>query len=91
MANRLFSKGDVRRARFEKRQEAEERNLKSPDSKRRSYWRGLGFRRESDAARTVKSVVTEVNDQAKIKKQRSADWPLINEEYPEIALDRDLD
>lgn len=82
MANRLTAKGDARKVRFEKREEAEARNAKSPDNKRRSYWRGLGFRRQSEAARTVKSVVTDINEQAKAHKQRSEDWPLVIEEFP---------
>lgn len=80
MANRLDGKGSARLVRLAKREEAETRNSHTAPDKRRSYWRELGFTRQSQAASLVASTVAECNERAKDNKQRSEDWPLLPEE-----------
>jgi len=70
-------KGVSRTIRANKRTEAEIRNESTEPDKRRSFWRERGFSRQSQAASLVTSTVSEINEQAMIKKQRSADWPLV--------------
>lgn len=84
MANRLDGKGSARKVKLYKRAEAEDRNARTPDSKRRSYWRSLGFKRQSHAERLVLNTVTDVNERAKIHKQRSEDWPILPEEISAV-------
>jgi hypothetical protein len=76
-------KGIARVIRENKRTEAEIRNQATVPDKRRSFWRERGFTRQSQAASLVTSTVSEVNQQAKINKQRSEDWPI---EHPAETL-----
>lgn len=73
-------KGIAREIREAKRTEAETRNADTVTDKRRSFWRERGFTRQSQAASLVTRTVSEVNEQAKIHKQRSEDWPMIKNE-----------
>jgi hypothetical protein len=75
-----YRKGIMRNIRETKRAEAEERNQHTVPDKRRAFWRERGFSRQSQAAATIKGVVILTNEQAKIHKQRSQDWPMINED-----------
>ena len=76
-SNHSSHRGVMRQIRANKRNEAELRNEESAPDKRRSYWRALGFDRQSHCARTIKETVADVNTQAKDNKQRSQDWPLV--------------
>lgn len=80
-ANGALNKGVARLVRANKRAEAEERNENTVADKRRGFWRERGFSRQSQAASLVTSTVASVNEQAKIHKQRSEDWPLIKDEF----------
>lgn len=81
MANRLIGAGSTRReVQIAKHAEAVERNQYTVPDKRRAFWRERGFTRQSQAASLIKGVVVLTNAQAKERKQRSADWPLIPEE-----------
>jgi hypothetical protein len=57
----LRNTGAMKKVREAKRAEAELRNANSPERKRRSHWRGLGFVRESHAAQVVRKAVAEGN------------------------------
>jgi hypothetical protein len=77
----------MRQIRDSKRTEAELRNEDTVPDKRRSFWRERGFIRQSQAASVIKGVVILTNEQAKIHKQRSEDWPLIKDELADRAED----
>lgn len=57
----LHNTGAKKKVREQKRLEAELRNANSPERKRRSHWRALGFLRESHAAQVVRKAVAEGN------------------------------
>ena len=44
-----------------KNSEAWDRNLRTPEIKRRQHWRDLGFTRESHAARVIREAVAQGN------------------------------
>jgi hypothetical protein len=73
---RTYRKGIMRVVKSTKRAEAENRNAKSPERKRRKYWQALGFSRESDAARIVRQTVDESNKISSDVRARSGqeDW-----------------
>jgi hypothetical protein len=79
-------KGISRAIRDHKHSEAETRNANTAPDRKRSFWRERGFTRQSQAANLVAGTVAEVNEQARIHKQRSADWSLLPEEMSGALL-----
>lgn len=73
---RISNKGIMRVIRANKRREAEERDSRTPENKKRSHWRALGFNRESDAARIVCETVNFGNEIANSIREKSGmdDW-----------------
>jgi hypothetical protein len=57
--DRVYRKGIMRSIREARREEAIDRDKRTAPDKRRSYWRELGFTRQSEAARIVKGAVAE--------------------------------
>jgi hypothetical protein len=84
LQNELHHRGIRREIRNAKRAEAEERSKHTAPVNCRAYWKERGFRRESDARRTVWDTVFDINEQAATHKQRSADWPLVPDEVTEF-------
>jgi hypothetical protein len=85
-AKGALNKGVLRTVRANKRAEAEERNTHTVPDKRRAFWRERGFNRQSHAASVIKGVVVLTNEQAKIHKQRSEDWPMVRDLDPAQEL-----
>jgi len=73
-------KGISREIKTAKHNEAAERNSRTAPDRTRQFWRDRGFKRQSQAASLVTSTVSDVNEQAKIHKQRAEDWPLVTED-----------
>lgn len=76
LGRRISNKGAMRTVRANKRAEAEARNAQTPEDRRRTYWRALGFDRQSHAARVIARTVAEANQIAEDVRARSGqdDW-----------------